>query len=212
MRALLRRADYGTPHGDQMGIGSTLAHAASIVYLSADSRYRRGFDMGKSSLPEIEGWSRYAWGMVPSSVAFPIGSYGVDLGWEPRFNFGETVSLVAPLRLRFSTLEDDDDDDTRTTRAIGGLGGEFRLKPSFLTSVRLDVVYWQRVGSQPPVPPEFLDKIGGGITTAMFGNKVRFTIESRPTTLNRSRAPIASVGIGDVNGILYWLLLRNKPH
>jgi hypothetical protein len=206
VKRLRKRLDLTTPHGrDGTTLGVALVHAMYLIYLTSDERYRRGIDFGQTSLPLLGSWrARILWNALPSFVNFGVGRVSTELGWELRDHLSPDFAIVAPIRLAFTNSYETGQGQRSLAHFVPGLSVEW--KPGWwLNALRIDGAYWGRMGGDPGVGRR-VDRLSYGATALFFSSKLRVSMATTANIFDdyQRRPVFAEVGIGDVNGIMYW--------
>lgn len=197
-RSLLDRVIVTTPDSSTADLA---VRAVGAYYFSSDGRYRRGIDMGQTSIPPREG----EWHVLPSSVTASVGMPGAIVGWEARFNANSRLAAVVPARVAFGRFEPAGAERKPTAdRLITGLALDWKLDGK-LSSLRAGYNLWlgtDRVSRDTPLRDHGAPYVGA----ALLASKLRISLGPTPRSLRTARPHgwIGEVGIADLNGILYW--------
>jgi predicted acylesterase/phospholipase RssA len=200
LRLLIERLLVTTPMG---GVSDKAVRAVGIMYLSLDQPYRRGLDLGQTSIPPRRATSNFVYAL-PSYVTSSLGLSAAEIGWELRWNPFAATGLVVPLRIGWGRYGSDNGYFARHTRTIQGLAASW--KPGFwISEVRAGENVWLGADSISR-HRRFADHLSPEISVLAFGSKLRTAIALRPNTLSRDHPAhlIGELGIGDLNGLLFW--------
>jgi hypothetical protein len=216
-RHLLKRLDFTTPHGPGGNLAAVATvHALGFTYFSSDAAYRRGFDMGQTSLP-VRGSkaAMLGWALFPSSANVVLGAGGLSLTWEVRHHTAPPhMTLVLPVRVTFARLHMVDEVHAPNSHAFGSAGlsvGMIPWKamrmPGFVTSIRADLgSVWFPLGGEAP-RPRFEERLSYGATFLLFNSKLRASLMRRPRMFDDypQRHWLGELGLNDLNGLSYWI-------
>jgi len=170
---------------------------AGAIYHMVAGEPRRGFEKDPSSVPDTRGtaWRSFTH-VLPYYVGFGANVRRVEAGFRPGFYYGRGTALVAPiLPLHLAQTRDGRE------RAFLAYGAGFHLPilgPIDLEDTYQQVRPWADLDRDPPV-----NTIDAAV---LLGEK--FRVSARRVVSDRghvySRAVAISLGIVDLNGLIYW--------
>lgn len=198
-RQVLGRLEERTPAKAASGKASGL-----LLYLHATfgDRHRRNTDIGRSTIP-LHARGRWFWYVLPSSWGLTPNIRGLgEIGWEARRHIRDwPLTLTIPLRVRpWSQIGTENQRDH--TLIVPGLRLEHKALP-FGTRAGVQTDFWLR-------PADPFENWYRGETTGLFVSlmgKINVTFTPIPRglpTYRRQNSTILTMGLGDLNGLLYW--------
>jgi hypothetical protein len=201
-RLLIERLLVTTPNG---GVSDKTVRAIGIFYFSMDQPYRRGTDLGQTTVPPRQGGAKLLY-LLPSYAYGTVGTAAAELGWEARRNSYSSTALVLPVRLGFGKYNSPAANVfARHTRLVAGPA--FSLKPGFILSeVRVGENVWFGLDSLSR-HVSFSDHLSPELSVLLIGDKLRTAVAYAPRSLiSRRGFPLLfEFGIGDLTGLTYWL-------
>jgi len=219
----LQRLDEVTPVG---GPTKPLLILASATYYSTNEVARSGWDFGSTSLPSslyaaacdslsfnnptlrhLRRCSQAALRIYPSSVGIPLFPASAQYAeWTVRYNWPGTYSAGVVTRLMTSNGRGLAGESSPRMIEAPGVRFERKLGTLLVPTVGLDAAYWldsnHSLFHQPGA-----NRAAYGATVTILASKLRFAVTRVPDSYrgNGSRSLLWTAGIGDVNGMVYWL-------
>jgi hypothetical protein len=198
-RQVLSRLEEQTP---ARAVSGKASGALYYLHASLGDRHRRNSDIGRSTIPLHAKW-RPLFYALPSSWGLTPNIRGLgEIGWEARRHIRDwPLTLTFPLRVRpLSQIGNENQRDH--TLVIPGVRLEHKALP-LATRFGVQTDFWLR-----PSDP-FTHWYRGettGLYLSMFGKfNVTFTpIPRGLPTYRRQNSTILTIGLGDLNGLLYW--------
>jgi predicted acylesterase/phospholipase RssA len=185
-----------------------LATLSEVVFQSGTAyRYRRGFEPNTSSVPHGSGRSWLA-SFVPNYVAINVGAQGLEFGYRPTWHLTNTLALTlntVPLHLIQGTPSYRD----RYYWAAGPVLHWKESSPAFSgieTGVEV-LARWNR----PPFGTDAGRVFAFPVTFYLLADKLRLNVRLMPgnkTAVNDRGEVAVSVGLADLNGLVYWMFRR----
>ncbi|MFL5539671.1 MAG: patatin-like phospholipase family protein [Longimicrobiaceae bacterium] len=190
----------------ERGLGNVAAHRAVVMagafYHMAAGEPRHGRELDPSSIPDTRGTSwRFLTHLLPYYVGVSTNTGGYEVGSRPTYYLGRGTAIIVPiLPVHFSPTRD----TTRHQAFLGyGLGGHLRLAGP------VDIE-----GSYQMLRP-YADLEAHPVSTAevagILADKLRLGFRfvlSDPggeyPRANGARAVSVTLGLTDVNGLVYW--------
>lgn len=182
------------------------------LYRSRPLRPRYGFSWSPSSVPERARLLRVA---VPYQVAFNVGDSGFEMGYRPTWHFSRQLALAVPLTVHWTTPVEHRSDsvlvrDGKDAYVGGGVGlaaTGVLPRPIGLFFPEFGVTT-QLLG---PTSSSWTD--GRAVVTEVYGDMSLLAGRLRIALRRAGDADQLfdggkwawSVGLSDVNGLLYWL-------
>ena len=201
-RLLIERLLVTTPRG---GLGDKAVRGIGILYFSMDQPYRRGNDLGQTTVPPRRGGAKLLY-VLPSYAYATVGAAAAEIGWEARRNSYSSTALVLPVRLGFGKYSSSATSAfARHTRLVAGPA--FSLKPGFvLSEVRVGENVWFGLDSLTR-HSSLADRLSPELSVFLIGDKLRTAVAYAPRSMiSRRGFPLLfEFGIGDLNGLTYWL-------
>jgi len=214
---VLERLLDATPEKSPLKIPLTVA---SATYFATNERARTGQDQGSVSLPPSFGhFGRKMMWLIPSSIGGYGGLPGYYYEWTARHHLSPDVAAGFVTRVVWASGL------TAPTSPQGRhIVPAIRLEQKYggarallIGTFGFELGYWAdwHDGGFKPTTVE-RKAWSWAVTSSLFAQKIRLSVGYRPTkyvtrTHSTSRA-LVSIGIGDVNGITYWLgrVIRQK--
>lgn len=185
-----------------------LATLSEVVFQSGTAyRYRRGFEPNTSSVPHSSGRSWYA-SFVPNYVSINVGSQGLEFGYRPTWHLSNALAVTlntVPLHL----IQDTPSDVDRYYWATGPVLHWKEGGPGF-SGVETGVEVlgrWKR----PPFGSDAGRRVAFPLTFYLLADKLRVGVRLLPgnhTALNDGGQVAVSVGLADLNGLVYWMFRK----
>lgn len=211
VQSFIERLVYRTPPGS---MSYKVVAGLGFMHYSTNGSYRSGFDAGQTSLPPLHKSSQmFLWKALPSYATTLVGVQGAVLGWEARWNATSKLGIVTPIKMTLSQLSNEDS-STAAIRGwpvsfafghvvvapVVGTAAEYKTG-GVLSSVRLGENYWIPVNGTTS-----RDRWSTEASLFFFGGKLRTSLAQRPkgAIVNRTNSWIGEIGLGDVNGLIYW--------
>jgi predicted acylesterase/phospholipase RssA len=219
----LHRLDETTPAG---GHTKPLLILASATYYSTNEATRSGWDFGSTSLPSslyaaacdsldygnpaLRHLRRCAQGALrfyPSSVGIPLFPSSAQYAeWTMRYNWPGTFAAGVVTRLMTSNGRRLTGEASPRMIEAPGFRLERKMGNLLVPTVGLDAAYWfdtnHSLFHQPGV-----NRAAYGVTATILASKLRFAVTRVPDGYRTqgARPLLWTAGIGDVNGMIYWL-------
>ena len=219
----LQRLDEVTPAG---GATKPLLILAMATYYSTNEAARGGWDFGSTSLPsslyaaacdsldfgnptlrQVRRCSQAALRIYPSSVGIPLFPSSAQYAeWTVRYNWPGTYSAGFVTRLMTSNGRGLQGESSPRMVEAPGIRFERKLGTLLVPTVGLDLAYWldsnHSLFHQPAV-----GRAAYGATATILASKLRFSVTRIPDGYRSkgTRTLLWTAGIGDVNGMVYWL-------
>ena len=219
----LHRLDETTPAG---GGTKPLLILASATYYSTNEAARSGWDFGSTSLPpslyaaacdslelrsptlrHLRRCAQTALRFYPSSVGIPLfPSSSQYAEWTMRYNWPGTYAAGFVTRLMTSNGRRLTGESSPRMIEAPGLRFERKLGNLLVPTVGIDLDYWldsnHSLVHQPGV-----DRTAYGLTATILASKLRFAVTRIPDGYRHkgSQTFLWTAGLGDVNGMVYWL-------
>ena len=185
-----------------------LATLSEVVFQSGTAyRYRRGFEPNTSSVPHGSGRS-WLTSFVPNYVAINVGAQGLEFGYRPTWHIDNTLAFTlnyVPLHLIQGTASYRD----RYYWAAGPVLHWKESSPAF-SGIETGVEVLARWGS-PPFGTDAGRVFAFPVTFYMLADKLRINVRLMPgnkTAVNDRGEVAVSVGLADLNGLVYWMFRK----
>ncbi|HET9707577.1 MAG TPA: hypothetical protein VFP39_04680 [Gemmatimonadales bacterium] len=185
-----------------------LATLSEVVFQSGTAyRYRRGFEPNTSSVPHGSGISGFA-SFVPNYVSTNINAQGLEFGYRPTWHLSNTLAFTlnyVPLHLIQNTPSYRD----RYYWAAGPVLHWKESSPAFSgfeTGVEV-LARWKR----PPFGTDAGRVFAFPVTFYLLADKLRINVRLMPgnkTAVNDGGEVAVSVGLADLNGLIYWMFRK----
>ena len=222
---VLHRLDETTPID-----GSTKAFVliANAAYYSTNESQRSGIDYGSTSLPSslysascdsfsvasptlrhLRSCSQKALRFYPSSVGLPLFPSSAQYAeWTVRYNWagGWAVGAVARLMTSNGRRLDNTQKSPRMIE-VPGIRAEYKTGNILVPTIGIETGYWMDSAHRPFGQPAAARASYGATVTAL-ASKLRFSVTRIPDGYRADRSSqkwLWTGGIGDVNGMVYWL-------
>jgi hypothetical protein len=186
---------------------------ATATFFATNERTRTGIDAGSVSLPSLPVRKLLFFYALPSSVGGFAGIPGWYLEWATRAHLNSTYTLGVAGRFVWASGFKDSTTLHRGRIFIPALRAEIkpwgRLSP-WISTAGIDLAYWS--DQSPYAFWRDWDNNGltGAVTGALFAQRIRVSVYRRPRRYwirsGDKPWPAVSIGLGDTNGVLYWLL------
>ncbi|HKE89564.1 MAG TPA: hypothetical protein VKB45_04445, partial [Gemmatimonadales bacterium] len=185
-----------------------LATLSEVVFQSGTAyRYRRGFEPNTSSVPRGSG---HTWltSFVPNYVAINVGAQGLEFGYRPTWHISNTLAFTlnyVPLHLIQNTPSYRD----RYYWAAGPVLHWKEGTPTFSgfeTGIEV-LARWKK----PPFGTDAGRVFAFPVTFYLLADKLRINVRLMPgnkTAVNDHGEVAVSVGLADVNGLVYWMFRK----
>ena len=185
-----------------------LATLSEVVFQSGTAyRYRRGFEPNTSSVPQGSGLSGFV-SFVPNYVSLNVNAQGLEFGYRPTWHLSNTLAFTVnyvPLHL----IQDTPSYRDRYYWAAGPVLHWKEGTPTFSgfeTGIEV-LARWKK----PPFGTDAGRVFAFPVTFYMLADKLRINVRLMPgnkTAVNDHGEVAVSVGLADINGLVYWLFRK----
>jgi predicted acylesterase/phospholipase RssA len=220
---VLHRLDETTP---MEGRSKPFVLLANAAYYSTNESMRSGWDLGSSSLPSslyaaacdsftvahpkirhLRRCSQRVLRFYPSSVGVPFFPHSAQYAeWTLRYNRPGGWAVGGVLRLMTSNGRHVGAGRSPRMIEVPGVRAEWKTSSLLIPTIGADIGWW--LDSSHPLfgQPDAARLAYGGTFTALAG-KLRFSLTRIPDGYRAggSQKWMWTGGLGDVNGMLYWL-------
>lgn len=185
-----------------------LATLSEVVFQSGTAyRYRRGFEPNTSSVPHRSGRTWPA-SFVPNYVSINFGSQGLEFGYRPTWHLSNTLAFT----LNYVPLHLIQDTPSYLDRYYWAAGPVLHWKEGdpALSGIETGVevlARWKR----PPFGTDAGRVFAFPVTFYMLADKLRINVRLMPgnkTAVNGGGEVAVSVGMADLNGLVYWMFRK----
>jgi hypothetical protein len=202
------KVERARKHAGQKDWAGLAALSELVFQSSAAYRYRRRFDVNTSSVPPAAG---KAWlpALIPNYVSLNPKSRGFELGYRPTVHLSNSWAFAVdavPLHLIGNPATPQD-----RYRWVLGPALHWKRTSQVWSGIETGVELfgrWQRAPAGTPAPRVWSIPI----TWYLLADKLRIGVRVFPERDGAVQgAPRAdfSVGLADLNGLLYWMLRRS---
>jgi hypothetical protein len=179
------------------------AEFAQLLYHSSPRRYKRRFEPNMSTIPDHARASARTLRLLPYYGSITLGATGWETAWQPTVRLGGEGTVprsLEGLQFRFGHLHNPRGEAGDRHFVFGGVGQILDLNSFILTTADYGGEYVQSVGGRGR--PALSAGIEG------FGGKLRlggrWFVLGNDTGYQGGRAAAVSIGIADLNGLVYW--------
>ncbi|MBC7772267.1 MAG: hypothetical protein H7210_07225 [Pyrinomonadaceae bacterium] len=183
------------------------------MYLATNERARPGVDAGSVSLPTLTGgWTLFY--LVPSSIGGFGGLQGWYAEWALRRHFNQSLALGIAPRVVWRSGLSRSSPVRRGQAFVPAIRLEYkmpsRLGAPWVSTVGADVAWWNDWSIHQFGEGSDVSGLTPAVTVSLLAQRVRVSVYKRPDKyfIRSGDKPyaIVSIGFGDTNGALYWLL------
>ncbi len=186
-----------------------LATISEVIFQSGTAyRYRRGFEPNTSSVPHGSGRNWLA-SFVPNYVSINVGSQGLEFGYRPTWHISNTLAFtpeVAPLHLIQTAASDVD-----RYYWVAGPVLHWKETSPVLSGIETGVELFGR-WKRDPLGPYSGHQVSFPVSFYFLADKLRVGVRVLPgnrTVVNDAGQLAVSVGLADLNGLLYWMFRKS---
>lgn len=192
----------------------TTQGTATRGMLSGVEYYFRGIDdeYAPAWLPDPSTVTQYArtrWHLYPYRFTVVMGDAltGPELSYLPSFRVARGIRVIAPLAMVLSRAPTPLGDSRLHFFGDPGLGLAYKIGKPWAHDLSID---WRAIMPLNNIKRPGLDDIGWRFLYQPIGGKVSFGFGQAPKQLAgpNGRRKLFSIGVGDVNGLLYYLFRK----
>jgi predicted acylesterase/phospholipase RssA len=194
---------------DKMKEWTGLATLGEVTFQSGVAyRYRRGFELNTSTIPNSSGWAWLA-AVFPNYLSINVGSQGLEFGFRPTIHISNSLALgvnFVPLHLIQGTT-------SYVDRYRWAVGPTFHIKEPdpVVSGLETGVEMFARWPRNP------FGKDAGRVwsipvTVYMLADKLRVSlryIPSNHSAIDGGSDFAVNVGLADLSGLVYWIFRKS---